>query len=327
MPKTVKQNTRLGGGAPDHGGTAAIRPPGRRRLSAGRVRDRQSAARVLGRYWHAVVDHRCAGAGRQPSSATTASRRRSTAQARRSGGLHRRLRGACGRARQIRAPAGKRRRHVLARPFRPHRDRERRGHGGEMSRASYATTCRSLRLMPGAAGIQIARASLRSPSLPRVPASRGPADASCHVALRCRGVLCAARSAGVGVVDRRARSGAARRGRSNFRPACVDRDGRLLRAYATPEGRWRLPATRAGCRSALFRDAVRLRGQALPHPSRRRSAGARARGVPARQQRAHRLGRLDADHAGGAAAGAAHRAQLRCQSSARSCARSRSSAC
>jgi penicillin-binding protein 1C len=30
--------------------------------------------------------------------------------------------------------------------------------------------------------------------------------------------------------------------RLDFSTAVVDRDGRLLRPYATPEGRWRLPA-------------------------------------------------------------------------------------
>jgi len=29
-----------------------------------------------------------------------------------------------------------------------------------------------------------------------------------------------------------------------FSTLVVDRDGKLLRPYATPEGRWRLPATR-----------------------------------------------------------------------------------
>ena len=40
----------------------------------------------------------------------------------------------------------------------------------------------------------------------------------------------------------------------------LDRNGHLLRAYATPEGRWRLPATVEGCRSAFLQAAVRLRG-------------------------------------------------------------------
>ena len=113
-----------------------------------------------------------------------------------------------------------------------------------------------------------------------------------------------------GLVDRRARSARRSAKTIEFSTRVVDRDGRLLRAYATPEGRWRLPATDRRCRSALLRGAVRLRGQALPRPSRRRSAGAHARGVPARSQRPHPLRRLDADHAGGAAAGAAQRPQL-----------------
>ena len=44
----------------------------------------------------------------------------------------------------------------------------------------------------------------------------------------------------------------------------LDRNGRLLRAYATPDGRWRLPATRERRRSALLDMLHRLRGQALP---------------------------------------------------------------
>ena len=66
-------------------------------------------------------------------------------------------------------------------------------------------------------------------------------------------------------------------------------------------------------RSALHRDAARLRGQALPHPSRRRSAGAGARGLAMAAQRPHRLRRLDADHAGGAPARAARRTHPRRQ--------------
>ena len=68
-----------------------------------------------------------------------------------------------------------------------------------------------------------------------------------------------------------------RRGPRILHRWCVDRDGRLLRPYATPEGRWRLPATRERRRSALSRHAARLRGQALPRASRRRSARARPR--------------------------------------------------
>ena len=41
-----------------------------------------------------------------------------------------------------------------------------------------------------------------------------------------------------------------------FSTRVVDRDGRLLRAYANPEGRWRLARERGRCRSALLRHVV-----------------------------------------------------------------------
>src|SRR5919201_7115997 len=37
-----------------------------------------------------------------------------------------------------------------------------------------------------------------------------------------------------------------------FSTLVVDRDGRLLRPYTTPEGRWRLPATRADVDPRFF---------------------------------------------------------------------------
>ena len=46
-----------------------------------------------------------------------------------------------------------------------------------------------------------------------------------------------------------------------FSTLVVDRDGRLLRPYTTPEGRWRLPATPRRCRPALSRNPARVRGQ------------------------------------------------------------------
>ena len=101
----------------------------------------------------------------------------------------------------------------------------------------------------------------------------------------------------------------------------VDRDGRLLRAFTLPDGRWRLPASDARRRSALSRHAARLRGRALLRASRRRSARAAARGRAMARARPHRLRRLDADDAGRAPARAA-RANARCRpSSARSRAR------
>ena len=76
----VKQNDALRRRAEDHRAAAAIRPHHHRRLSAGRLRDRQPAAGVLGRNRHAGLDP-----GRRRSrcirnSATTISARRSTAK-------------------------------------------------------------------------------------------------------------------------------------------------------------------------------------------------------------------------------------------------------
>ena len=58
-----KQNDRFAVVLQDHRAAAAVRPHHRRRLSAGGLRDRQSAARLLGRYRHAGLDRGCAGAG------------------------------------------------------------------------------------------------------------------------------------------------------------------------------------------------------------------------------------------------------------------------
>ena len=78
-PSKGEAERALRRGAEDHRAAAAIRPHHRRRLSAGRLRDRQSAAGLVGRYRHAVVDRGRAGAGAHASSATTASPRRSSA--------------------------------------------------------------------------------------------------------------------------------------------------------------------------------------------------------------------------------------------------------
>ena len=80
----------------------------------------------------------------------------------------------------------------------------------------------------------------------------------------------------------------------------LDRNDRLLRAYTTPDGRWRLPVEVEGRRPALSCHAAGFRGQALPVPPRRRPyAIGRAAWLLVRHA-AHRLRRLDADHAGGA---------------------------
>ena len=62
-----------------------------------------------------------------------------------------------------------------------------------------------------------------------------------------------------------------------FDRRCSTATGGCCGPMRPTEGRWRLPATRRRCRSALSRHADRLRGPALPRASRRRSAGAGAR--------------------------------------------------
>ena len=126
----------------------------------------------------------------------------------------------------------------------------------------------------------------------------------CHVALLVAALFSAASLAGIGVVDRRARCGAGREDDRIFNPRARPRRAAVA-GLCYSRGPLAVAGADCRCRSAPFRAAVRVRGQAVPLPSGRRSAGAHARGVPACSKRAHSLGRLDADHAGGAAAGAA----------------------
>ena len=72
-----------------------------------------------------------------------------------------------------------------------------------------------------------------------------------------------------------------------FSTRVVDRDGRLLRAYATGEGRWRLPATVADVDPRFFDmlfayEDKRFRAHHGVDP-----LALCARGVAARQQRPH----------------------------------------
>src|SRR3984885_11136261 len=108
------------------------------------------------------------------------------------------------------------------------------------------------------------------------------------------------------VVDRLVGAGAGRQG-----PRILHARARSKRTIAARLCDERRPPALAGggrrCRSAFLRYAIRLRGQALARPPRRRSDGVDPRGVPARQQRPHPLRRLDTDYAGRALAGAAPR--------------------
>ncbi len=58
-PSKAKQNDRFAVVLKITEPQPQFAPPHRRRLSAGRVRDRQSAARLLRRYRHARVDRGC----------------------------------------------------------------------------------------------------------------------------------------------------------------------------------------------------------------------------------------------------------------------------
>ena len=107
----------------------------------------------------------------------------------------------------------------------------------------------------------------------------------------------------------------------------VDRNGKLLRAYAMADGRWRLPVdAKKDVDPTYLNLLLAYRGPALLRACRRRSDGAGARGLAARLARPHRLRRLDHHHAAGAADGGAGAIIARSTPSCgRSCARSRSS--
>ena len=78
----------------------------------------------------------------------------------------------------------------------------------------------------------------------------------------------------------------------------LDRDGHLLRAFTTPDGRWRLDAKPEEVSADLSFAAHGLRGPALLEPSRRGPAGDWPGGAANRPLCAARFRRLDAHHAG-----------------------------
>ena len=92
----------------------------------------------------------------------------------------------------------------------------------------------------------------------------------------------------------------------------VDRDGQLLRAYATPDGRWRLASTLDQVDPQFVKMLV-LRGQAFLRACRRRLHRACPRGDAVREQWPHRFGRLHAVDAARAPDRAARKPQLRQQ--------------
>src|SRR5262249_8438944 len=144
--------------------------------------------------------------------------RRLRPQGRRQGGVHGGLRRARGFARPVRPAAGVYRGHVPARPLRPPRHRRHRGR----ERA----------------------ASLPLSSLPVPPPQAGEGT-------RWHGLRKALAGAGLTAVVLAAFAtawiiflGPAPTGADlEFSTVVVDRDGQVLRPYATGDGRWRLPAT------------------------------------------------------------------------------------
>ncbi len=190
------------GAADGHRTAAAIRPRGAHRLRAGGLRDRQSRARVVGRYWRAQLDHARGGPGAYgvPRQSLRGGVR---APGRQQAALHRGLRGARRVARQLRVAASRGGGHVPPRPLRPHRHRHCQGDPAEMSTLGRRTA---------------------------------------YAAVGAVWIAAAAAGAAVGLVQS---YGPVPRGQDlEVSTTVLDRNGRLLRAYLTDEGRWRLPATR-----------------------------------------------------------------------------------
>ena len=196
---------------------AAVRPGHRRRLSAGRLRDRQSAAGVVRRHRHARLDRGCAGAGERGVPRRSLQR-----------GVRAQERGPSvfTVAYVVRAVSPGRYVHPQAyvedmyRPDRFGRTAHRHGRGdarrNEMSGTAHHLSrwsglWRRLRRGLAVAAVALIATVVRAERIGTPPL--GP------VAARLTG--------------------------SNSRRMVVDRDGRLLRPYTTSEGRWRLPAARA----------------------------------------------------------------------------------
>ena len=106
----------------------------------------------------------------------------------------------------------------------------------------------------------------------------------------------------------RPRTARSRRGRGRS-TVVLDRDGRLLRPFATADGRWRLPIETADVDPRFLAMLKAYEdGRFEQHRGVDPLALARA-GAQLLRQRPRRLGRFDADHAGGAPPRAAGRAE------------------
>ena len=167
--------------------------------------------------------------------------------------------------------------HVPARPFRPHRHGRRHGDDrrDECSRGLQAVGPTYAAMAEG----ELWRGSMPPSAQTDRAAASGPPSASRSPTVRRRSV----------------RS-------SKSRPDVLDRNGQLLRAYLTDEGRWRLPATRDDV-DPRFLDALLAYEdkQFFSHHGVDPLAMMRA-AYQLASQGAHHFRGLDDDHAGGAAA-------------------------
>ena len=208
-------------------------------------------------------------------------------------GVHGGLCRARGDAGQIRAAAGLCRGHVQSLALRPHRHRIGRGASGEMSdEADDSSSC------PGLAGHPRLRAS------EDVDGRVKPG----HDERKSRGVRVTAALVVSASLHRRFAAWVVSLGPLPLAQArqvsttIVDRNGKLLRAYAMADGRWRLPVdAKKDVDPTYLKLLLAYEDQRFYDACRRRSAGAGARRLSARHARPHRLRRLDHHHAARAA--------------------------
>src|SRR5581483_3601547 len=170
----------------------------------------------------------------------------------RQGGVRGRLRGTRGIARQIRAAAGLCGGHVSPGSLRPHRRRLSRDRGREVSEGASRATGLVDSPPPCGEGLGVgvgsdAQACPREP-LPSIALPRKSGGDRLNAWRQVRRAASVAALACIALTITFAAwvyaLGPAPLGEGmEFSTVVVDRNGRLLRPYATPDGRWRLPAT------------------------------------------------------------------------------------